>query len=254
MTTPNTNEQGKPTSPSTPTYYSIHRFAELFPRMTPEEYKRFVEDIRANGQRQPVTLFQGAILDGRHRQDACKELGRDVAVTEFKGTHDEALKLVISLNVERRHLNESQRAVIAAEIAKLRKGANQYTKEDGSIELSSAATALGVGVASVKRARKVMNEAAPEVVEKIRQGAVRVGAVTKEVLKLPKDQQMKAIDAAKADPDANTACTNAENNLIKKLEALPLEEVEVRVPALISKLRATVAKLATKAEKQKEAA
>jgi ParB-like chromosome segregation protein Spo0J len=253
MTTPNTNEQGKPTSPPAPTYYPIHPLANLFPRMTKDEYKRVLDSIRTNGQLQPITLFQSAVLDGRHRQDACEELGRDVAFTEFKGSYDDALKFVISQNLERRHLNPSQLGLIAAEIANLKKGANQHTKQDGSIDLASAAKIVGVSEKSAKRARDVLVNAAPEVVEKIRDGAVRVGAVTKDVLKLPKDKQLNAVTVEPV-ADANTACTNAENSLIKKLEALPLDEVEVRVPAMISKLRATVTKLAAKAEKKKEAA
>jgi hypothetical protein len=61
--------------------------ADLFPRMTEAEFTALVEDIKANGLRQPIVLYQGKILDGRHRQDAAKLAGRELAekdFTEFK--------------------------------------------------------------------------------------------------------------------------------------------------------------------------
>ena len=254
MTTPITNEQGKPTSPPTPTYYPIHPLANLFPRMTEDEYKRVLDSIRANGQLQPISLFQGHVLDGRHRQDACKELGRDVAFTEFKGTHDDALKFVISQNVERRHLNPSQLGLIAAEIANLKKGANQHTKQDGSIDLSSAAAMLGVSPKSVQRAKNVLDKAAPDVVEKIRSGKVRVGAVTKKVLALPKEQQSKAIETETPEPNASDKYDAAEAKLIEKLTALTLDQAEAAVPATNQKLRAAFAEMTKAAPAKKEAA
>jgi ParB-like chromosome segregation protein Spo0J len=166
--------------------YTIHPLANIFPRMSHDEFKALVDDIRVNGVRQPITLYLGQILDGRHRYDAAKEAGRELTdnkdFVELKST-DDPLKFVISQNVQRRHLNESQRAIIAAEIANLQKGANQHTIVGSSIDLSTAAKMLNVGEASVKRARKVFDKAAPEIVEQVRQGKTRVSAVSKTVLK-----------------------------------------------------------------------
>jgi hypothetical protein len=62
------------------------------------------------------------------------------------------------MNLRRRHLDESQRAMVAARPAMLPKGANQHS----SIELPTqeqAAEMLNVGVASVKRAALVLERA-----------------------------------------------------------------------------------------------
>jgi hypothetical protein len=245
----------KPTEVAKLKAYGFHPLANTFPRMTKEEFKALVEDIRTNGLLQPIVLYQGAILDGRHRYEAAKEAKVELTerdFTEFTGI--DPLKFVISQNLHRRHLQESQRALIAAEIAKLRKGANQYTTEDGSIDrsITAAATMLNVSPKSVQRARNVLDNAAPEVVAKIRQGIVRVGAVTKKVLALPKDQQAKAIETAKSEPNVSDKYDAAEEKLIERLKALPLNQAEDAAPATIRKLRAALEEK-TEAEAKKKA-
>lgn len=49
----------------------FHPIANLFPLMTGDEYLALVEDIRANGLLEPVVLYEGKILDGRNRYNAC---------------------------------------------------------------------------------------------------------------------------------------------------------------------------------------
>ena len=67
--------------------YRTHPLADLFPAMPPAEYDALLDSIRANGQREPITLHRdGRILDGRHRERACEELGRPVAVGRSTAT------------------------------------------------------------------------------------------------------------------------------------------------------------------------
>jgi hypothetical protein len=109
-------------------------------------------------------------------------------------------------------LNETQRAVIAAEIAKLRKG--QHAK-DGSIDLSGAAKMLSVGEASVKRARQVLDKAAPELVEQIRKGTLRVGAFNATVLRTPHAEQAKVLKDEQARQRAEAEKKKADKNKAK---------------------------------------
>ncbi|MDQ6434393.1 hypothetical protein RB623_10065 [Mesorhizobium sp. LHD-90] len=130
-----------------------------------------------------AALFEGAILDGVHRARACDELGLECPRQPFTGTRDEALDRVISLNLKRRHLNESQRALIAAEIATMKQGApkgNQNAaKTNGPIDpfveseqrsATEAAKVLNVSKKSVDRARALKREAPPEVVQEVARG------------------------------------------------------------------------------------
>jgi ParB-like chromosome segregation protein Spo0J len=189
-----------------------HPLADLIPAMSDEEFNALVEDIKANGLRVPIVTYLDQILDGKHRYKALTKLGRPLTAehfVEYKPTAgDTPIKFVISQNINRRHLNESQRAVIAANIANLPKGANRFTPKDGSIDLSTAAGMLNVGEASVKRAKMFIEKAAPALVEQVRQGSMRVSALTAEQLDKPHDEQIKIVEAKAAeDKPASTPLT-----------------------------------------------
>jgi len=77
----------------------------------------------------------------------------------------------------RRHLSTSQRAIIAAGLATLEVGSNQYKSEGGQKcpSTKEAAEQLSVSPMTVKQAKKVMREATPQVVEAVRSGEMTVG-------------------------------------------------------------------------------
>jgi hypothetical protein len=99
----------------------FHPLANIFPLMEGQEFESLVEDIRAaNGLHEKITLYEGCILDGRNRYRACKALGIDITALEFdEYDGSDPLGFVISLNLARRHLSESQRAMIAAQCANI---------------------------------------------------------------------------------------------------------------------------------------
>jgi hypothetical protein len=82
---------------------------------------------------------------------------------------------VVSLNLRRRHLDESQRAMVADNIARFRKGDNQHTSIDVSTP-TQAAKLLDVGLASVQRARIGRGLGTPELIAKVERGDVAVSA------------------------------------------------------------------------------
>jgi hypothetical protein len=80
--------------------------------MTSEAFGSLVADIKNNGLIEPIVLFEGKIIDGRHRYEACRLAGIEPRFAEYTG--DDPLQFVRSLNVHRRHLSESQAAVEVA--------------------------------------------------------------------------------------------------------------------------------------------
>ncbi|GAB4371763.1 MAG: hypothetical protein Kow00114_32830 [Kiloniellaceae bacterium] len=92
------------------------------------------------------------------------------AVCAADGARPDLVGFVVSLNLHRRHLNESQRAVIAAEIATMRRGANRFTKVDADISTARAAELLNISRDSVVKARKVLDHGTPEEIEAVREG------------------------------------------------------------------------------------
>ena len=95
--------------------YEFHPLSNLLPPMEPEEYEAFKADIKAHGLQEPITLYQGKILDGRNRYEAYRKTGLtdDIPVREYLG--DDPAEFVVSMNVHRRHLTaERKREAIAA--------------------------------------------------------------------------------------------------------------------------------------------
>jgi hypothetical protein len=92
-----------------------HKF-NIFPEAKAEDFTRLLDDIRTNGfdQKQPVTLYQGEVLDGWNRTKACQEIGINPPTVTFTGTDADAIAFVMRTN-KRRNLNSGQWACIAAE-------------------------------------------------------------------------------------------------------------------------------------------
>jgi ParB-like chromosome segregation protein Spo0J len=152
-----------------------HPLADLLPPMSDLEYAELRDSIRDNGLRQPITLHRdGRILDGRNRARVCDELGRPVASVVFKGTDGEALAFVLDLNLTRRHLNESQRAMIAADLATMRQGARTDIASIEAMSQAEASERVNVSRTSTQRAVLVRDNAIPEIAAAVRQGYMPV--------------------------------------------------------------------------------
>ena len=136
----------------------FHPYANVFPMMAPQEQMALAGDIRAHGLRNKIVMHEGMILDGRNRYEACKMAPVDPEFTDFDGP--DALAFVISANLHRRHLDTSQRAMVAAALANLKRGDNQHTEISGTSQ-GGAATRLSVSDDSVGFARKVLDKTAP---------------------------------------------------------------------------------------------
>ena len=195
--------------------YPIHEYAKLFPAMTDEELEDLAADIRENGQQNPIWLdSEGLILDGRNRAAACLIAEVPPETRTFNGTDEDKLRFVVSQNVHRRHLNTSQRAVIAATmatsfeaLAKARQVATQHRgthKSPVPVNLPApgkgdardqAGAALNVSGKSVDMAKKVIAKAAPEVVEAVTKGNLAVSKAAK-IAELPKEQQLAELESA----------------------------------------------------------
>jgi hypothetical protein len=151
----------------------FHPLAGLFPIMTDAELDELGEDMLKHGQREPIWLYEGKILDGRNRYRACLMKGIEPVATETRVA--DPLAFVISLNLKRRHLDASQRAMVVAEIAKLPKGAHPPICGSSPTQ-DVAAKLLKVSVRSGQRARYVKDHGTPDLVDAVKHGDVRVAA------------------------------------------------------------------------------
>lgn len=139
---------------------------------------------KANGLRLPIVLHDGAVLDGWHRQRVCVQTGSPARYEAFTGDDTSARRFVVSANLIRRHLDTSQRAMIAALFAQMphggdRKG-NQERKSALDLSVDEAAELLNVRKDVVKDARVVLASASPEVIAKVQAGELSVSKAAKE--------------------------------------------------------------------------
>jgi site-specific DNA-methyltransferase (cytosine-N4-specific) len=146
--------------------FEQHPLSALFPAMAAAEFAELRADIAKHGLRQPVTIYEGQVLEGWHRTRACAETGTRLTTDEFTGGEREALAFVLSANLHRRHLTTSDRSMIAARLATLRWGERKRSQMT-PLSIKQAAEALKVSSGSVTRARKVLARGDPELIARV---------------------------------------------------------------------------------------
>lgn len=150
--------------------YPIHPAANIFP-LDDEHLVELAADIKEHGLLIPIEIMDGKIVDGRRRSLACRLAGVEPTVRHV--SPDDAVQYVLSLNLHRRHLTTSQRAMVAAEVATL---AKHQKKGDASNEASQedAAKLLSVSRSAVQRAKAVLDSGDDALITSVKTGELPV--------------------------------------------------------------------------------
>lgn len=159
----------------------FHEIAQIFPLMSGNEFDQLKTDIAANGLLEAVWTYQGLILDGRNRYLACKDLGIEPRYQEYTG--DDLQTFVISKNLHRRHLNETQRAVVASRLANMNHGGDRRSDQVANLQFEKitqpeAAAMLSVSPRTVASVKQVEREA-PELMPKLESGEMTAGEASR---------------------------------------------------------------------------
>jgi N6-adenosine-specific RNA methylase IME4 len=154
--------------------YEYHELANIFPLIEGDDFEKLVDDIKINGLLNPIVLYEEKILDGRNRFNACSEAGIQPLFVEYDG--DTPREYVLSLNLTRRHLTESQRALVGAKLANMKVGDNQYGWENSTTPTTNqeASEKLNVSNFIIKQAKKVLRESPQKDIEAIEKGELTV--------------------------------------------------------------------------------
>jgi hypothetical protein len=156
----------------------VHSLNTLRP-MKGEEFESFKKNIGENGQQVPIVLLESKVLSGRNRLNALDQLGKtEIKAQEYLGT--DPLGYIKIVDVDRRHLNEGQRAMAAARLCTLEKGANQYTPKDG-FTILGAAKEYNISPASVDRAKRILKSGNEKLIEEVEDGVKSVTAADDEL-------------------------------------------------------------------------
>jgi len=153
----------------------LHPACAAFPELPQEELNALSADIKEHGLIEPITLYNGLLLDGRCRWDACALAGVKVRTVEYDGAAP--IAFVISKNQHRRHMNTAQRALTLARIAV--PTVNQHDKKEPrlgksgqseSYTIEQLATISKLSGSAIRRGRHVLQNAAPHIIKMIDDG------------------------------------------------------------------------------------
>jgi N6-adenosine-specific RNA methylase IME4 len=210
-----------------------HEYANIFPMMNANDMRSLLDDMKANGydKSAPIVLYENKILDGRNRYAAASQLGIEPTFADFQG--DDALKFVIRHNLNRRHLSETQRGVIATKLETMKWGDNQHTKTGHAnlhvleipnmpepiiqVNRKEAAEMMNVSPRTIATISAI-EKAAPELVDKMLAGELSAHAAYQQV-KISRDEAAKMAGVSAKDMAKIDQIEKAAPELMMKLES-----------------------------------
>lgn len=191
--------------------FDFHPLANLFPLMDDEELSVLAFAIQENGQREPIILYEGKILDGRNRFRALKALNLPINTLNFDG--NDPVGYVADHNLHRRHLKASQRAAVAALLSEFPRGRRRVTRDnnldegaeseaDGddisSLTQDEAANKFGISKRLVAAGTKVKKQGHPDLINLVKDGRMSIESAIL-VADLPMDSQEQVLNSSAED-------------------------------------------------------
>ena len=195
--------------------YPVHPVASLFPMIDDDALNALAEDIKKNGQREPIIVAyldeamidEPVVIDGRNRHAACRLAGVEPEFKFVMSLNDRELSpqviadWIISHNLHRRHLTTSQKAMVGQgyleflraeakkrQLSSLKQNQvdtvgtkSSQRKDDYSTRSAAqAAKIVGVGSQSIKAADFVVTNE-PALAQEVRDGKMAVSAAAKRI-------------------------------------------------------------------------
>jgi ParB family chromosome partitioning protein len=203
--------------------------------MDAEALQALADDIREHGQREPVILYHGAVLDGRNRLRACEMAGVEPRFVT-RDDVESPTTFVLSLNLHRRHLTPVQRGALVVDVsasyaveaaermrATLRVGTgapaginlipagNAPERNNDGRALVQAAKAVGSGISAATTMAAVYRDA-PEVFAAAKSGAITTVTDAKAVAALPEEQRAEVLQRVEAGETVKAALPHVAHN------------------------------------------
>jgi DNA modification methylase len=193
----------------------IHPAADVLPALSEKDFQELCDDIAKHGLLAPIELLDGKVIDGRHRLKACKAAKVEPRFVDVELGSQSPGQYVWSLNGVRRHLSQSQKAIVAAELephfaveAKERQGhrsdikAKLPERSNGQAR-DKAAAAVGVSPRYASDAKAII-ATAPAVAAEVKAGTITISRAKQ---KIKKDAQRKELAeksaSVKVDPTSD---------------------------------------------------
>jgi len=178
--------------------FTQHELSATFPAMGADDFQALKDSIENIGVQNPITLFDGMVIDGWHRYTAAMELGMDCPTVELGDV--DPRDFVLAQNKARRHITQAQLASATTSVYAWLPivGVNQHTKSAPALSAAPQKTTAemaaiaGVSERSIRQAKAVQTNAAPEVIAAVKSGEIGLPKAAA-IAKLPKEEQAAAI-------------------------------------------------------------
>lgn len=232
--------------------YQQHPLSAAFPAMSTEDFQGLKDSIENIGVQNPITIFEGMVVDGWNRYKAANELGMDCPSKELDAWID-PVAFVRAQNKDRRHLPLSAWALIEVSLREW-KPSHRPDKGELSSPLRASnqemADAVGVTKRTIQQAKAVQSNATPEVIAAVKSGEIGLPKAAA-IAKLPKEEQAAAIHkpAPKAAPEAPPAPANHElEEAVNTINELAAENDQLRDRVAVAAMSGTDEERAMAAE------
>ena len=169
-----------------------HPLSSAFPSMNADDFLALKDSIENIGVQNPITLFEGMVIDGWHRYSAATELDMECPTVELGDV--DPRDFVLAQNKARRHVTQAQLAMATTAVYDWKPRGDQRSAPgaDRAKSTKELAEVAGVGVRSIEQAKAVQTKAAPEVVDAVKRGDIGLKKAVA-IAQLPKDEQAAAI-------------------------------------------------------------
>jgi len=215
-----------------------HPAANILPQMNRADFEALKTDIVTNGLREGIVIYDDQILDGRHRYRACLEAGIEPTFRQYKG--DNPVGFVLSMNLHRRHLTSSERAMIAAQLATLKHRGDRGKAQNCALTHAQAAERLCVSERLVDKGSALLKaeasgRAVPELVEQVRSGKIPLSKAERFV-HLPPEQQREVVAQNDSGTNARPGKREERRSWARRFEAMAshVERICARMSDLVA--------------------
>lgn len=179
-----------------------HQLSSAWPAMQADEFQALQDSIFLIGVQNPITLYEGMVIDGWHRYCAATEVGMECPSKELIDT--DPVDFVKSQNDARRHVTPSQRAAAIVAIYAWHPS-GQMSKSTPGVDLKTSAELAeiaGVHINTITQARSVQAKATLEVKAAVKAGTMSLKKAA-ETINPPK--------AKPAPEECDTGCASDED-------------------------------------------
>ena len=235
-------------------------FKELIPPLTDNEFRQLEANLLRDGCKEPLTVWDGILIDGHNRYMICRQHSIKFKVDEIKfESRDHAMAWIDERQLGRRNLDDDKRAMVAHDLvqrrskiavveqrkiagaasAKARREVNESadsalslksktSKPKGRTQNRTRATVAKEQKISDTKLRHAaeIKKADKQVADMVLNGRIKL-TEGKKLIALPEDARRKAISAIKAGTDVRMSVREAKkeeyNARIAALKLKPLE-------------------------------